>query len=610
MDRRNGFNLCISILLPLPMALAQTGPTFTAPRIMIAAFSVGADVGAADLNGDGVSDLIQANPGPAFGPNLLTFRAKLLENDGSELANAGGAPPAGPAASNCAVRVAAGDFDEDGRADLVALTYGLGVNLARNTGQAQSISGFGPSTLVDDLGRQFSYAFPVALHLPVFLVEDLDHDGHQDLLLAPLLVDYWGQHMTSPGVFVYFGRGDGTFDPVLQSPLPSTPIDGDWVDWDGNGIAETLVVLGQYVPTALQNQPDVARFRFTGRALQQLGSTQAIPAPAFATSLTYVARQPGMGNRGAYFVAGHDIPFPWIMRPELHAIDVDAQGSLGGATPIPLPAAMTGGSLGDLQGIQAADFDGDGAVDLVAVHACGIGAAGSLLWVMGPLDAFGSHSGTFLTGLGGAIVETRNGPPSTGPGILPVWVPNLSSPSMLALTDLNLDQLPDVLVGGLMVQGPTSWHMASAALLNLAQPGGWRGSVQHVAPARPSPAGILARAGTRGGLPVVGNAAFGITLADAPRDAVIGLVGGTLNAVFTWNGLPMAHVPDHFSALQTVHAGIEGGSRAAHAVPIPNHAALLGMQTFFQWMIHDLNATDPFPIYCSDTLLVEVGQQL
>jgi hypothetical protein len=510
------------------------------------------------------------------------------------------------------VRVAAGDFDEDGFEDVVSLTYGLGVNLARNCGQTRSISGFGPATLIDDLNRCFSFLWPVSLNLPVFHVDDFDHDGHLDLLLAPLLVDYWAQHMTTPGLFVYFGRGDGTFDPVVQSPLPSTPIDADWVDWDGNGVAETLVVLGQQVPNALLNLTDITRWRFLGRAFQQLGTAQSISSPAFATSLAYVARQPGMGNHAAYFVTGHHIPLAWVMRPELYVVDVDPQGNVLGANPIALPAAATGGTLADLQGLQAADFDGDGALDLVALHACGMTAPGGLLWVMGPLDSFGSHRSAHLTGLGSAIADARNGPPSSAPGMMQVWVPNLGNPRSLAVTDLNLDQLPDLLVGGLLVQVAAGWQMASAALLNLAQPSGatWRGSVERAGPARPSPAGILARCGTSGGLPVIGNATFGVTLTDAPRDAVVGLVGGTLAAVFTWNGLPMAHVPDSFSNLFALHAPVEGGSRASYALPIPNNPALLGSQTFLQWMIHDLNATDPFPIYCSDTLLVEVGLQL
>jgi len=288
MGQRHALDPCISILLPLPMVMAQGGPVLSAPRVLVANCAVGADLDVADLNGDGVPDLERANPGAAFGSNLLTFRAQLLQPDGYLFANTGGAPPVGPPATSCTMRVASGDFDEDGRSDLVSLTYGLGVNVVLNTGQTQSVSGFGSCTLVDDLNRFFTYAFPVVPYLPVFLVEDFDHDGHLDLLLAPLLVDHWGQFMTSPGLFVYCGRGDGGFDPVVRAPLPSTPLDADWVDWDGNGVAETLIVLGQHVPNALSHQPDVSRYRFTGRIPQQVGTTQLLPTPSFATSLAWV----------------------------------------------------------------------------------------------------------------------------------------------------------------------------------------------------------------------------------------------------------------------------------------------------------------------------------
>lgn len=610
MDRRFGFDLCNSLLLPLSMAMAQGGPAFAAPRVLVTPCSVGADVAVADLNDDGVTDLLQANPGPAVGPNRVTFRAWLLQADGSALGDVGAAPPAGPAALACTARVAAGDFDADGDADLVSVTYGLGVNFVRNGGQSRSVPGFAPAALVDDLGRHFACSWPVVLDLPVFLVEDFDGDGRLDVLLAPVLVDYWAQNITSPGLFLYCGRGDGTFEPVIRAPLPSAPVDADWVDWNGDGVAETLVVLGQNVPNALSNQPDVSRFCLTGRMLHQAGTTQPLPASLYVTSLAWVARQPGMANRGAYFIAAHTIPFPWIMQPELCVADVDAQGAVGNVTTIALPASLTNGTIGDLQGLQVADFDGDGAHDLVAVHAAGPNTPGSLLWVMGPVDGFGSHGGTFVTGLGGAMAESRNAPPASQAGAPPVWVPNLSRPAMIAITDLDLDQMPDVLVGGLLVPVGAGSRHAAAALSNAARPSGGppRGRVVHVSPARPSPAGNSARCGTRGGLPVLGNAAFGVTLTDAPRDAVVGLVGGVTRAVFTWRGvLPMAHVPDHFGMLRLVRAGAEGAGRAAQDVPIPSNVALLGSQTCLQWMIHDRNANDPFPIYCSDTMVVELG---
>lgn len=604
--------LAAIVLSHLSLANGQNGPSFATPNILPAVFLVGADLAVADLNGDGVPDLIQANPGLAFGPNFVTYRAKLLEDDGTELANAGGAPPVGPISASVAVRVATGDFDGDGLPDLVSLTYGLGINTVRNQGMSQQVPGFGANVLVDDLNAYFGYAWPVVLRVPVFEVQDFDGDGHLDLLLAPTLVDYWAQHITSPGLFLYFGRGDGTFEPVVRAPLPSTPLDADWVDWDGDGIRETLVLLGQQVPNALQCIPDVTRFRFGGRSISQLGAPQTIPAPLLATSLVHVARGSAMGGRHAYFVGGHSSPVGWLLQPELWAIDVDPQGRVGVATAIALPPALAAVPQSDLQSLQVADFDGDGSDDLVALHVCGLSAPASLVFVMGPLDSFGTIAGMHVLGLDPAFANAENAAASSAPGLAPVWAPNLSTPDCIAIADLNQDQLPDLLVGGLMLRGANSVQMATATLQNLAQPPGaaWRGSATRVGPARPTPAGLRARCGTRGGLPVIGNQGFGLTLSNAPRDAFVAAVAGLAHGPFAWQGLPLAFVPDHYGSPTWLHAAVEGGSRAAHDLPIPNQPTMIGMRAYFQWLILDANSAEPFPIYCSDTLEVFVGQPM
>jgi hypothetical protein len=213
-----------------------------------------------------------------------------------------------------------------------------------------------------------------------------------------------------------------------------------------------------------------------------------------------------------------------------------------------------------------------------------------------------------MVGLG-ALAETRNGPPSSTPTTPPVWMPNLVNPRALAVTDLDLDQRPDLLVGGLLqVNSQGNRETLSAVLTNRTTVATQHGSAQRVGPGRPWASGNTARCGTAGGLPVLGNTGFAVTLGNAPRDALIGLLGGTVPATFQWQGLQMTFAPDAFSQLQWIHFARDGAGRAAMPLPIPNWPGLLGTQCFCQWMLFVPTAADPFPIYSSDALRIEVGR--
>ncbi|MCA8965410.1 MAG: VCBS repeat-containing protein [Planctomycetes bacterium] len=586
----------------------QGGPNFGPPSILQAVFMVGPDVAAQDLNGDGVVDIVQANPGFALGTNFVSFRAKLLERDGASFADVSGATPAGPPSLAASARIATGDFDEDGFADVASMTLSLALGVARNSGQSATVSGFGASTLIDDLTRVFTVPWPVVLHLPVFEVADFDADGHLDMLLGPVLADHLNQSITSPGMFLYFGRGDGTFEPAVQMTVPSAPVDADWVDWDADGTCETLIVLGQVAPNATSHASDLTRYRFTNRVVQQVGPTQPTGTSMFVTSLAHAVGGPMMGGQHAYFLTGHGVPVNWIMQPELSVLEVDAQGTVLATNAVTLPASVATVLAGDLQAAHVADFDGDGHLDLVALHAQRALAPGELVWVMGPFDALGSNAGIHVTSLG-VFADTRNAPPSNGPGFQPNWQPNLSSPKAITVTDLDLDQMPDLLIGSLMTVTASATQMVSATMHNQAQTssGPGRGHVRVVGPARPTPSALLPRCGTGGGSPVLGNADFAITLSDAPRDALVGLMAGIVPATFTHLGLSFVFVPEQYGALTWLHSPTEGASRTSYSLPVPNDAGLIGMVAYFQWLTYDVNANDPYPLYNSSALEIEFG---
>ncbi len=591
--------------------VAQNGPNFGPPTILPAVFMVGPDVDACDINGDGVVDIVQSNPGFAIGSNFVAFRAKLLERDGSQLADATGATPAGPPSLAATARIAVGDFDEDGFADIASVTLSAAIGICRNSGQSTTIPGFGASVLVDDLTRFFTIPWPTVLHVPLCETADYDGDGHLDLLIAPVLADHVAQSVTGTGLFVYFGRGDGTFEPVLRVPTGSAAVDADWIDWDRDGRAETLLVLGQNSPNSASYTADVARYRFAGRIAQSLGAAQPVNAALFATSIAHVTGSPLLGGHHAYFVTGHSFPSNWTMRPELCVLDVDPQGTVTTASMVALPYSISTCTFGDLQAAQAADFDLDGHTDLVALVAKKAAGPGELVWLMGPLDSLGSHASAHVHSLN-LCADTRNAPPAAVLGGLTTWRPHLSAPRSLMLCDLELDQVPDLFVGCLMTVTQQATTLASASLRNLAQfaAGPARGHVRDIAPGRAAPSGLRSRCGTRGGMPHLGNPDFVLTLGDAPRDALVGAIGGTMPASLTWLGLQFAFVPDVYGNLQSVHAAAEGAGRAEAVLPVPSDLGLLGLTAFFQWTIFDANAIDPFPIYTSNAIEVEFGLRL
>ena len=587
---------------------AQGGPNFGPPTVLPAVFMVGPDVAAQDLNGDGIVDIVQANPGFALGTNFVSFRAKLLDHDGVSFADVSGATPAGPPALAASARIATGDFDEDGFGDVASMTMSLAIGVALNAGQSTTVSGFGASTLIDDLTRVFTVPWPVVLHLPVFEVADFDADGHLDLLVIPALADHLNHSITTPGMFLYFGRGDGTFEPAVQRALSSAPVDADWVDWDGDGTCETLIVLGQVAPNANTYSSDVTRFGFNNRVVQQIGATQPSGTPMFVTSLAHAVGGPLMGGQHAYFLTGHSLPTLWSMRGELCVVEVDPQGVVQATNAVTLPPGVANAPIGDLQSGHVADFDGDGHDDLVALHAQKALAPGELVWVMGPFDTLGSNGGVHVTTLP-VCADTRNAPPAQGPGFLLNWQPNHSAPRAVMVTDLDLDRKPDVMVGSLMTVTATTTQLLSATLHNQAQfqNGPCLGHVRVVGPARTTPASLEPRCGTSGGLPAVGNADFAVTLSDAPRDALVGIMAGVVPATFSAHGLSFVFVPEHFGALNWLHSAQEGASRASYSLPVPNDPGLVGVVAYFQWMTFDANANDPLPLYNSSTLEIEFG---
>ncbi|HLJ98140.1 MAG TPA: VCBS repeat-containing protein [Gemmataceae bacterium] len=419
-------------LVSLALACPRTQGGFIAPL----AFDAGSNanfVVVADFNGDGIPDL--AVTGLGSDPNYRDGIVSILLGKGDGTFQAARHFFAGPLARGAAV----GDFNGDGHLDLVV------VNHDSLTDTVSVLLGNGDGTFQTSHVFLSGYA-----NLPSSVaVGDFNGDGILDLAVVG------GQ---GPTVSILFGNGDGTFQDPHRVPTGTYPGYVVAADLNGDGRLDLAMLAyddaaGAIVSVLLGNgdgtfQP-VRNSPCSGGSVLAVGDLNGdgIPDVAFASGQTGPDHKGSvsimLGNGDGTFQAPHSYrtgtasvslaigDFNGDGTPDL-AVANTGSGYLPGTGSV---SVLLGNGDGTFQAAQnyalgyllacvaVGDFDGNGIPDLAVIDSPGF-------------DTSDQGTVSILLGKGDGTFEHAPGFPAG------------SSPSVVAVADLNGDSIPDLVVAG------------------------------------------------------------------------------------------------------------------------------------------------------------------
>ena len=335
-----------------------------------------AGVATGDFNGDGYADFAVVSTAPDYisvylGNGNGTFQSALVDSAGAR-----------------PLALAVGDFNDDGKQDLAVANGSVGnvsILLGNGDGTFQSPVNYG-----------------VGSSPACIAVGDFNGDGQADLAVVN-----WG----SDTVTILIGAGDGTFQPATDVPTGNTPQAIVVADFDGDGIPDLAVtnsnqivnsITGPFGPGSvgifLGNGDGTFRFSANYTAAQMnpgaiaVGDLNGDGKPDLAVTdiyNSYVYLFPGNGDGTfqavttipvgydqdasttglAIFDANGDgIPDIAVMTQFGFAGNLDLLLGLGHGGFQPYGQSVYASSPrvgGSVESVVAADFNGDGRVDLV-----------------------------------------------------------------------------------------------------------------------------------------------------------------------------------------------------------------------------------------------------
>src|SRR6202453_583483 len=291
-----------------------------------------------DVNGDGKFDLIAT---ALQNPGATTTGLNVLLGDGK---GGFGAPIPGPAGVSAIVSVT-GDFNKDGKKDI-----------ATNSGQILLGNNDGTFTLQPNVLINQSFSTTGGPGVVGVAAGDFNHDGNIDLAFS---------NQNAVTVDVYLGHGDGTFSYGSSYAAVYGANNLVSTDLDGDGAAD--IFLGTYAGNGFAaDQTSAGMFQsFLGRG-----------DGTFAAAPAYIPLCPGATGINFFDVADFD----GDTKPDMVTIDADntngpylsvelgnGDGTFKTQPPIPLTADFS--PAGQVGGFLAADVDGDGKSDVVFARA-------------------------------------------------------------------------------------------------------------------------------------------------------------------------------------------------------------------------------------------------